>query len=338
MANDIDIVISWVEGEDETWLRERNESKESAGNVTEIFNHAARYRDIGLLKYVLRSIEDYAPWVRKIFIVTPNQKPFWLDESSDKIEVVFQDSFIPSEFKPTFKSTGVEWHLHRIPGLSENFIYLNDDMLFNQPVEPEDFFRNGEPVLTALYRPLPISNVSHMVLSTVLVLIKHFNQGETARRLPKKFFNPLISPVYLRNIVFRSLDLVNSRGSARSTYFFPHVALPMRKSTMEELWEVEYDVLAETCKRPFRDKEDVIIWLTMFWEIERGTFYPQDPRVTSMVYVNQVDRIKSVTESPKIKMYCINDSETIESIDEALYNSIGQIMEQKYQTPSRFEK
>lgn len=338
MKPEIDIVISWVEGEDEVWLREREESKSSQDNVTEIFNHEARYRDIGLLKYVLRSIDMYAPWVRNIYIVTPDQKPYWLEESNERVKVISQNDIIPHEFQPTFKSTGVEWHLHRIPGLSENFIYLNDDMLFNNEVSPEDFFINNEPVLTALYRPLPISNVSHMVLATVLVLIKHFKQGEMARKKPQKFFNPFVSPVYLRNLLFRSLDLINSRGSARSTYFFPHVALPLRKSTLQKIWDAEYETIAATCKKPFRDKEDVIIWLAMFWEIESGTFYPQDPSVTSMLYVNQTDKISSVLNSNKVKMYCINDSESIDSISDTLYNRIQSLMNSKYSNKSQFEK
>ena len=101
-----------------------------------------RYRDNEELRYSLRSIEKYAPWVRKIYLVTDNQVPYWLNSSSGRLQVVsHKDIFTGDEreFLPLFSSPAIETRLHRIPGVSKRFIYFNDDVLLGAPVLPGDF-------------------------------------------------------------------------------------------------------------------------------------------------------------------------------------------------------
>ena len=334
----IDIVLTWVDGEDSQWLEQRAAASGKTSAATSILNHASRYREIGLLRYVLRSINTYAPWVRNIFLVTPGQRPSWLPEiSSSKLVLIDQNDIIPNEFQPCYKSTGVEWHLHRIPGLSEHFIYMNDDMLFNAPVSPEDFFVDGIPRLTAIYRPLPINNFSHMVLSTLVALNRNHVQGKISRSMPGKFFNPFIHPLYARNTIYRSLDQFSSKDSLKTSYLFPHVALPLRKKTIHKIWEKEYKALKETCSRPFRDNADILIWLAMFWEIENGTFVPQNPAETKLIYADNIESIKNTLNNTKIKQYCINDSEDIDKLTEEILTNINSLMKSKYSTPSPYE-
>ena len=93
------------------------------------------------LKYSLRGLEKHAPWIRKIFLVTNGQVPNWLDMDSPKIEIVtHEEIFVNKSHLPTFSSAAIETHLHRIPGLSDNFLYLNDDIIINQPITPHDFY------------------------------------------------------------------------------------------------------------------------------------------------------------------------------------------------------
>ena len=140
--NDIDIVITWVNGNDPIWQQKQAEYK-GVQKSTESAD-PARYRDWGTLKYLLRSIEQNAPWVRKIFLVTDNQKPEWFVEQ-DKLVIVDHKDFIPNKYLPTFSSHTIENNMHRIPGLSEKFIYCNDDFFFLNKTKPEDFFLNGKP-------------------------------------------------------------------------------------------------------------------------------------------------------------------------------------------------
>ncbi|RZF40440.1 hypothetical protein LSTR_LSTR013902 [Laodelphax striatellus] len=117
---------------------------------------ASRYDDKEELRYSLRSLEMYAPWVRKVFLVTNGQIPSWLELENPKLSVITHEMIFPNRSHlPTFSSPAIETHLHRIPGLSEKFLYLNDDILFGDHVLPEDFISHREGQKVYLSWPLP---------------------------------------------------------------------------------------------------------------------------------------------------------------------------------------
>ena len=105
-----------------------------------------RFQDNNELKYSLRSLEMYAPWINHIFIVTDRQVPKWLNTSYPKVTVIDHSQILPKEMIPTFASDIIESYIGFIPNLSEHFLYSNDDMFFNKPVKPEFFFQQGKPV------------------------------------------------------------------------------------------------------------------------------------------------------------------------------------------------
>lgn len=143
----IDLVYLWVDGNDPEWQAKRDaalgnsESKSSA-------NCEGRYANHDELLYSLRSIEKYAPWLHRIFIVTDNQIPKWLDLNNQKIKIIDHKEILPEESLPCFNSSVIEHFIADIPGLSEHFIFSNDDMYLNKPTTPEDFFtQEGEPIV-----------------------------------------------------------------------------------------------------------------------------------------------------------------------------------------------
>lgn len=149
---DIDLVYLWVNGGDPKWIAKRDASIGRPTNQQE--NCAGRYIDNGDLKYSIRSAEKYAPWIRKIFIVTDDQVPEWLDTSNPRVKIVDHKEIMPAECLPCFNSALLEQFLYRIPGLSEHFLYSNDDMYFNQPVKPENFFAaDGLPYIYLNRKP-----------------------------------------------------------------------------------------------------------------------------------------------------------------------------------------
>nr|XP_057934399.1 N-acetylglucosamine-1-phosphotransferase subunits alpha/beta-like isoform X2 [Doryrhamphus excisus] len=106
-----------------------------------------RFEDNGALRHSLRSVEKYAPWVRHIFVVTNGQIPFWLNLENPRISVVtHQEIFLNPGDLPTFSSPAIESNLHRIPGIAQKFIYLNDDVMFGKDVWVDDFYTpsNGQ--------------------------------------------------------------------------------------------------------------------------------------------------------------------------------------------------
>ena len=83
----------------------------------------------------------FASWARRIFIVTDQQVPAWLDSTDPRIQVVdHREIFSDPSVLPVFNSHAIESQLHHIPDLAEHYLYLNDDMLFGRPVRPELFF------------------------------------------------------------------------------------------------------------------------------------------------------------------------------------------------------
>lgn len=150
---DIDLVYLWVNGNDPQWLAKRNACIGKTEEKSAV-NCDGRYADNDELKYSLRSIEKYAPWLRRIFIVTDNQVPVWLDTANPKVRIVDHKEIMPDVCLPCFNSAVIEHFLYRIPGLAEHFIYANDDMFINKPVTPETFFgKDGLPIVRFNRRP-----------------------------------------------------------------------------------------------------------------------------------------------------------------------------------------
>nr|WP_086722450.1 stealth family protein [Streptomyces carpinensis] len=135
----IDVVYTWVDGSDPDWLRRR------AGFSDRPYHdeaaNAARYLSRDELRYSLRSLHLYAPWVRNVYLVTADQCPRWLNTDHPRIKVVgHRDIFTDPDVLPTFNSHAIESQLHHIEGLSEHFLYLNDDVILGQEILPEHFF------------------------------------------------------------------------------------------------------------------------------------------------------------------------------------------------------
>ena len=146
----IDVVYTWVNGSDPIWLESYWKFKNpNQNNVTT--NDKNRYRDSEELKYSLRSLEKHAPWIRRVYLVTDNQIPYWLDLNYERIKIVTHKELFPSSSDlPVFSSPAIEAHLHRIPELSNRFIYFNDDVFLGSPVFPDDFFTaQGQKVYLA---------------------------------------------------------------------------------------------------------------------------------------------------------------------------------------------
>lgn len=143
----IDVVYLWVDDTDKKWRTEKEKwfkkitgkellRKDSVG--------AERFRDNGELMYSLRSVAECIPWINHIYIITGfNQVPKWLNTKHKKITVVSDTEIMPADALPTFSSGAIEKCLPNIPGLSEHFLLMNDDMFFNKKLSPSYFFDNN---------------------------------------------------------------------------------------------------------------------------------------------------------------------------------------------------
>lgn len=128
----IDIVYLWVDGADPVWFAKRQHaivsSPEAERKKLAIYGDVAgRYRDNQELRFNLRALEKFFPEHGHIYIVTDGQTPNWFKQT-EGITLVNHSSIIPTTALPVFDSGHIESYLHLIPGLSEQFIYLNDDV------------------------------------------------------------------------------------------------------------------------------------------------------------------------------------------------------------------
>jgi hypothetical protein len=143
----IDVVYTWVDGSDPGWRERKTRALRENGWVTAVSDQTAndsRYVSRDELCYSMRSLHAFAPWVRHVFLVTDGQVPAWLDTADPRVTVVpHREIFGGTGRLPTFNSQAIESRLHRIPGLAEHFLYLNDDVFLGRPVAPEMFFTPG---------------------------------------------------------------------------------------------------------------------------------------------------------------------------------------------------
>ena len=140
---EIDLVYLWVDGNDPAWLAKKNAYLPADKRVDPEAAGECRFVENDELRYSLRSAERYAPWIRRIYILTDDQTPAWLDTSNPRVRVVSHREIMPAEILPVFNSCAIELFLPRIPGLAEHFLYANDDMFFSRPVD-SGFFFDGE--------------------------------------------------------------------------------------------------------------------------------------------------------------------------------------------------
>lgn len=165
----IDAVVTWVDGSDPAFVARRSEAAErlkredpELAGRSELRFAPGRYIQHDEIRYCIRSILNHAPWMRRIWLVTDDQFPAAFDrEALDPRIVVVSHRELFGEIAdalPVFNSEALGVMLWRIKGLSERFVYFNDDILLSKPARPEDFFVADRPVLHGKWTALEPSS------------------------------------------------------------------------------------------------------------------------------------------------------------------------------------
>ena len=155
----IDAVITWVDGDDPVHRRKLHDFLHGSGSGSQAGADPTRFSDRGEIDYCVASLLRFAPWLRRIHIVTDQQTPALMARLQgtpyeDRVRVVDHREIFAGfeQHLPTFSSLAIESMLWRIPGLAERFIYLNDDFQLLRPVAADDFFRGDAVVLRGKWR------------------------------------------------------------------------------------------------------------------------------------------------------------------------------------------
>jgi hypothetical protein len=312
----IDFVLPWVDGSDPAWQAEKNHYlPQHHGRSDATSNN--RYQDFGTLRYVLRSIEQNCPWYHKIYLITANQRPHWLQTNHPRIQIINHTQlFIQPQNLPVFNSSAIEMNLVNLKGLSEHFVYLNDDTVILRPTPRERLFQHGLPVdflchgwlkRNTLFRYLRGQNSWVDALNNNITLINRLHKPATLNT--QQLFAPSYS---LREKLSNAL----LKYLYRHYFWFTHWHLPQpyTRSTLQQVYQhFQPEILACTTNR-FRAHNDLTIYLNRYWHLASGAFIPHkhnDGFVGNISNLTELNRaIEYLHRHPEIRFACLNDTYT----------------------------
>ena len=335
----IDFVITWVDGSDPVWYKEKQETLKRQANIPEemVDTGTSRYRDWDILKYWFRGVEKFAPWVNQIHFVTYGHTPKWLNGKHPKLHIVKHEDFIPEKFRPTFSSHPIEWNFHRIEGLTENFVYFNDDMFLIRPSSPEDFFQKGKPVDMLALQP-DVANADdpvmpYIYLNNAMLLAKYFDKRENMKRQPGAYFHLGYQPIYFG---YNLLEIAFPRFTG---FYTVHGPSPLKKETYRFFWEKEGELLQHVCSHPFRHKEDISQYVLREYQKLSGNFVPKNIHKFCKYFNLRPENpalVRTITKQ-KAKCVCINDS-NFEIPYEKVKHELNDVFSVLFPEKSLFEK
>ena len=167
----IDAVITWVDGRDPAHQQRLAAFLAERGGARPVAAHATRFDSAEEIDYCVASILRYAPWFRRIHIVTDRQVPALVQRLAgtpwaQRVRVVDHRELFGGfeRFLPTFNSRAIISVLWRIPELAERFVYFNDDFMLLRAVEEGDFFRGDAIVVRGRWRLQSLSGWKRLLV------------------------------------------------------------------------------------------------------------------------------------------------------------------------------
>lgn len=289
---DIDLVYLWCDGNDANFAQQKRERMQQYGAEAQK-NQDCRYVQIDELKFSLRSVNEYMPWIHHIFIVTNNQVPKWFRQH-EKITIVDHSEILPETARPCFNSQALECCIHKIPNLAEHFIYANDDMFVGRKISPSFFFAQSQ-------RPI----------------IRFIRTGEC-----KGLYYDTIRAAH---------DTIEQTFGVSYKQYEPHHNMDAYTKTMLTECETEFpELFHHTIHQPFRNESCMQRILFHLYALAKNqaimkdvsrTFYQ---RVMKKLHIARVDSM-SLPNSQALELFkpchpalfCINDGESSTDEDRA---------------------
>ncbi|MFE9566002.1 stealth conserved region 3 domain-containing protein [Streptomyces sp. NPDC006487] len=310
----IDVVYTWVDDTDPAWRQRRDRVRRRMGMPFDGADSGdVRFRNRDELRYSLRSLQMFAPWVRTIHLVTDDQIPEWLDTRQPGLEVVsHRDLFPEPSWLPTFNSHAIESQLHRVEGLSEHFLYVNDDVFLGRPLAPGAFF---------------LSNGT-----------------------AKMFFSPTAVPPGPRTpddegyfaAAKNNRALLEQAFGRVATHGFLHAPHPLRRSVLAEIGDRFPDQVSATASAPFRSATDLSITSSLHhhYGYLTGTSVPS---ALACGYVDAGDRehhsvLGRLLAQRNRDVFCIGESADAEVPEDEQHRVVRAFLNAYFPVPSRFEK
>lgn len=305
----IDFVYTWVNNLDPSWQKLYLEHARRASQVSTDTMSMDRFYNRDELKYSLRSVDQFAPWVRKIFIVTNCSPPEWIDLNNERICFVDHEEIFDKGDLPTFNSHAIEARLHHIPGISTHFVYFNDDMFLGRKTAKEDFFLSN--------------GVSASILETYGMVNGELDESD---------------PDYL-NAARNGKKLIEERFGLSPTQLHTHSPYCLNKDVLFEM-EREFKLLfKETSASRFRAITNISVpsFLYHHYAYHKGKAYRKQDK-TILLKVNSTNFEEKILDIKRLECFsfCLNDGSA--STDDKRWNRIVvEILKSVFPQRSSFE-
>ena len=288
----IDVVYTWVDGDDPAWQARKAAALAANTWLSEASRLAAndsRYACRDELRYSLRALHCFAPWVRHVFLVTDDQVPAWLDTTYPKLTVVsHREIFGDTGTLPTFNSQAIESRLHRIPGLSEHFLYLNDDVFLGRPVTPDLFFTSGG-------------------------LTRFFPSTARVDSAPRRPSDPPADSAGKNN-----RELIREAFGRVLTRKMMHTPHPSRRSVIAEIEERFAEYVTATASHQFRHPDDIALLssLQQYYAYLTGRAAPGTIRYKYADLAEPATpfRLADLLRHRDLDAFCLNDTDSDEAV------------------------
>lgn len=308
----VDVVYTWVDGDDPAWRERMTAARAAAtGHRPAHATAEARFRGFDELRYSLRSVEMYAPWVNHVWLVTDRQVPSWLRTDHPRLTVVdHRDIWVDPELLPVFNSHAIESQLHRIDGLAEHYVYLNDDVFLGRALPPSALFEPGGA-------------------------LRFFPSSSQVGIGPRAADDPatVAAAKNGRQLLRRSVGV-------SPTQKITHVAHAQRRSVAYELAERFAEDYRRVAGSRFRSADDISpVWLHQWYAHATG-------RAVAMrlayQYVDLVSpaaqrRLRILARRRDLDVFCLNQSEDPAVDPGVLRRRLGAFLQAYYPFTSSFE-
>ncbi|MBY0408023.1 MAG: stealth conserved region 3 domain-containing protein [Rickettsiales bacterium] len=277
MQQPIDMVILWVTDQDPAWRESfrRHPPRAPADQDHDELAGPRRFRDFNTLKYVLRSIERYAPWYNRLFLVTCGHTPDWLNLFHPRLVLKRHDEFFKNPAHlPVFNSNAIQVNLHHIPELAEQFVLFDDDDVLAAPTRPEEFFLRGLPVkppywsCAVTHAPYERHCIHNMRLVRKTLGTPLIHRRNIVKLL--NYFDPRVCAYNLLAVA----RWLRAGKSGLIPGGFDHLPTPMLKSYNAQIEAWFGDYFAQTSSHRFREDEEASPFFINKVYYAKGHFHP----------------------------------------------------------------
>lgn len=310
----IDLVYTWVDGDDPQWRAAMTAARGGVapGEAEATALDDSRFTSRDELRFSLRSVEYYASWFNHIYLVTDGQVPAWLDQEHPRITVIdHRDLFKDPSVLPVFNSHAIESQLHRIEGLSERYVYLNDDVFFMRPTDPELFFEGN--------------GVARFFPSVVPLDVRSGREGDL----------PVMSAA--KN---GRQHLVERHGRTVS-HRFQHTPHPQVRSVLQDMEREAPGLFSQVAASRFRSPDDYSIASSLHHHeaYVRGRAVPGELnyQFIDLASPDRGIRLDRASRNRSLDILCINESSVDPKHRDDIESEVAQFLEQRFPVPSSFE-